>query len=109
MHKANEYRGNKYGPQGGKFLTAMAGVLLTLCCLVTPAPAATPEEQLQEFLQGQPFEFNVRFQSQKTAICAAQVEDTLTILRLLSQTSKTEDPAMEKITEFAEEMLTDNL
>ena len=109
MKGDQECRVNKYAPQGGALLAAIAGMILALFCLVTPVPAATFEEQLQEFLEGQPFEFTVGFPGQKIAICMSKFEGPLPILSLLYSAPKTGDPALERITEFAEEMQTDYL
>ena len=109
MKDASEYNGIKCMPHRRTLLTSIAGMILGLICLVTPASTATFEEQLQEFLQGPPFEFTVEFQGQKLPIHVEKVEGPQPTLSLPPQAPKTGDPALERNMKFAEEMEVDDM
>jgi hypothetical protein len=109
MKDVNEYHGPNCVPPTETLLSAIAGITLVTICLVAPARAATFEKQLQEFLQGPPFEYTLEFQELKPAGEVAKVEDPQPTLGLPPLTSKTVEPTLEQIREFAEAVLNDYL
>lgn len=102
MKYPNEDHGIKYISYRRILLAAIAGMALVTICLVAPTLAATFEEQLQEFLQGPPFEFTIEFRGLKPAGEVAKVEDPQPTLSLLPPAPKTGEPTLEQIRDFAE-------
>jgi len=83
------------------FTAALAGMALVfMICQATPTQAATMEEKLNDFLRGPPFEF--ASDELQPAGEAAQTEALQPILGLPPPQSKSTEPTLEQIKEFAE-------